>query len=180
MKIYTRTGDDGTTGLLGGVRLGKDDLRIAAYGTVDELNAHLGACRAGGLPASVEMAVESLQHEMFMLGSELSSPNGPPRGTSIVGDAEIARLEGTIDEFETSLEPLREFILPGGSPAAAAIHVARCVCRRAEREMVALSRTSTVRPTALVYINRVSDLLFVLARAVNAAVGMPDSPWKKR
>jgi cob(I)alamin adenosyltransferase len=180
MKIYTRTGDDGTTGLLGGVRLGKDDLRIAAYGTVDELNAILGSCRASGLPASIESAVDLLQHEMFMLGSELSSPVGSPRGTSVVGDAEIARLEATIDEFEASLEPLREFILPGGSPAAAALHVARCVCRRAEREMVALSRTSTVRPLALVYINRVSDLLFVLARAANAAVGVPDVPWQKR
>jgi cob(I)alamin adenosyltransferase len=179
MKIYTRTGDDGTTGLLGGVRLGKDDLRISAYGTVDELNALLGVCRAGELPTSVEAVIDALQHEMFMLGSELSSPAGPPRGTDVVGDVEIARLEATIDEFESSLEPLREFILPGGSPAAAAIHVARCVCRRAEREMVALSRSSAVRPLALVYINRVSDLLFVLARAANAAVGMPDVPWKK-
>ncbi len=180
MKIYTRTGDDGTTGLLGGARVPKDHPRIAAHGAIDELNASLGVCRAGGLPADIEEIVAALQHQMFMLGAELASPGAAPRGTGVVDEATIAELEAAIDRFEEILTPLREFILPGGTPAAAALHVARGICRRAERELVALGRQSPVRGESLVFVNRVSDLLFVLARAANAAAGVPDVPWQKR
>lgn len=180
MKIYTRTGDDGTTGLLGGVRVGKDDPRIAAYGALDELNAALGVCRASDLPAAIDQAVAALQHELFMLGAELASPDGSPRGVALVDEADVARLEGTIDSFESGLRPLAAFILPGGAAAAAALHVARCVARRAERDIASASRNTPVRSAVLVYVNRVSDLLFVLARAANAAAGVPDVPWQKR
>jgi cob(I)alamin adenosyltransferase len=179
MNIYTRTGDDGSTGLLGGARVGKDDPRIVAYGAVDELNAHLGVCRAAGLAPAIDDVVKRLQHEMFMLGAELASPRGLPPGTEVLGEAAIERLERTIDEFESTLPPLRQFVLPGGSSAAASLHVARCVCRRAEQHVVALARGSHVRPEAIRYLNRVSDLLFVLARAANLAAGVGDVPWEK-
>jgi cob(I)alamin adenosyltransferase len=180
MKIYTRTGDDGSTGLWGGVRVSKDDDRIAAYGALDELNAALGVCRAAGLPPAIDDVVAALQHDLFALGAELASPGAPPRGVALVGDAELQRLEASIDEFEAQLPPLREFILPGGTAGAAALHTARGQCRRAERDAVALARAATVRPQVLAYINRVSDLLFVLARAANAAAGVADIPWTKR
>ena len=180
MKIYTRTGDDGTTGLLGGVRVPKDDLRIAAHGAIDEMNASLGVCRATGLPADIEKVVAALQHQLFMLGAELASPDAAPQGTNLLQAADVAHLEAAIDRFEEMLTPLAVFILPGGTPAAAALHMARCICRRAECDMVALGRQSAVRAEALVFVNRVSDLLFVLARAANAAAGVPDVPWEKR
>jgi len=180
MKIYTRTGDSGDTSLLGGRRVAKDDLRITAYGAIDELNAALGVCRAAGLPPEIDGVVAIVQHEMFMLGAELASPDAAPRGTRLLGEAEIERLEHAIDCWEATLEPLRAFILPGGSPAGAALHAARCTCRRAEREIVALSHDNAVRPQALVYVNRLSDLLFVLARAANAGAGVGDVPWEKR
>ncbi len=179
MNIYTRTGDDGTTGLLGGVRVAKNDLRIEAYGAVDEFNALLGVCRATGLPSEIDEVLARLQHEMFALGAELASPAAPPRGSELLGDAEIERLERTIDRFEAQLPALRQFILPGGSPGGASIHAARCVCRRAEREVVALSHVAPMRAEALKYLNRVSDLLFVLARATNVAAGVGDAPWEK-
>jgi cob(I)alamin adenosyltransferase len=179
MKIYTRTGDDGTTGLLGGVRAAKDDPRIAAYGALDELNAALGVCRAGGLPPDVDAVVVRLQHELFALGAELASPNAQPRGITPVGDAHIAELERWIDRFDADLPALRTFILPGGSPAGAHLHAARCNCRRAEREIATFARTATVRPEVLKFINRLSDLLFVLARAANSAAGVAEVPWGK-
>ena len=120
MKIYTRTGDDGSTGMLGGVRVSKDDSRIAAYGSVDELNASLGVCRAATLPADIEQVVAALQHQLFMVGAELASAGAAPRGTSVIGEADIAALESAIDRFEEILKPLTVFILPGGIPAAAA------------------------------------------------------------
>jgi cob(I)alamin adenosyltransferase len=180
MKIYTGAGDEGMTALLGGGMAPKDDPRIAAYGAIDELNASLGVCRAAGLTAEIDAVVAQLQHEMFALGAELASPDAAPRGVDLLGAAAIERLERTIDQFDATLPPLRAFILPGGSPAAAALHFARCVCRRAEREIVALSHASAVRPPALVYVNRVGDLLFVLARCANAAAGISDVPWQKR
>ncbi len=180
MKIYTRTGDSGMTGLIGGARVAKDDLRIAAYGAVDELNAALGLARAAELPADIDAVVALLQHELFTLGAELASPDAAPRGIDLLADAEVQWLEQTIDRFEAALPPLKQFILPGGAPTAAALHVARGAARRAEREMVSLSHTSAVRETAFKYINRASDLLFVLARAANAAAGVPDVPWDKR
>jgi cob(I)alamin adenosyltransferase len=179
MKIYTGVGDEGLTALFGGGHVPKDDPRIAAYGTVDELNAALGVCRAAGLTADVDGVVAQLQHEMFALGAELASPDTAPRGIELLGPAAIERIERTIDRFDADLPPLRQFILPGGTAAAAELHFARCVCRRAERELVALHHASAVRPPALVYINRVGDLLFVLARVANAAAGMDDVPWKK-
>jgi cob(I)alamin adenosyltransferase len=179
MKIYTRTGDAGTTGLLGGARVPKDDARIAAYGDVDELNAWLGVCRAAELPPEIDAIVAVVQHEMFALGAELASPDSPPRGIKLIGPAEVQRLEQAIDHFEERLTPLRTFILPGGSPAGAALHAARCACRRAERQIVTLGRSAEVRPEALTYVNRLSDLLFVLARSTNAAAGVGDAPWEK-
>jgi cob(I)alamin adenosyltransferase len=179
MKIYTRTGDAGMTGLYGGGRVSKCDPRIAAYGAIDELNAQLGVCRAAGLPEEVDSLLGSLQHELFSLGAELSSPASSP-GLDLLDEGEVTALEHAIDRFEADLAPLKTFVLPGGSPASAALHVARTVCRRAEREVVGLSAAAAVRPALLKYLNRVSDLLFVLARYANHAAGAPDIPWQKR
>ncbi len=179
MKIYTRTGDSGTTGLFGGARVSKHDLRIAAYGDVDELNALLGVCRATGLPSEVDAVVGQLQHELFALGAELASPSAAVSGVELLSEYSVQRLENQIDRFELDLAPLRNFILPGGSPAAASLHVARCVCRRAERQLVALAATAPVRDVALRYVNRISDLLFVAARCCNRAAGVADTPWQK-
>jgi cob(I)alamin adenosyltransferase len=179
MKIYTRTGDDGTTGLFGGGRVGKDDPRIAAYGSLDELNACLGACRAAGLPPRLDEAVARMQHELFALGAELATVDAATHGVATLSHESVTRLERLIDELQEQLPALRVFILPGGSAGGAALHVARCVCRRAERELIALNRVTPVRPTVLQYVNRVSDALFVLARAANAAAGVGDSPWEK-
>jgi cob(I)alamin adenosyltransferase len=179
MKIYTRTGDDGTTGLFGGGRVAKDDPRIAAYGTIDELNASLGASRAAGLPPALDEAVARMQHELFALGAELATVDAAAHGVATLSPDSVARLERLIDELEEQLPKLRVFILPGGSPGGAALHVARCVCRRAERELFALGRVTPVRPTVLQYVNRVSDALFVMARFANAAAGVGDSPWEK-
>lgn len=179
MKIYTRTGDDGTTGLFGGGRVSKHDIRLSAYGSIDELNAVLGAVRATSLSQGVDEILCTLQNEMFDLGAELATPDAAKHATQLLSDEVVDRLETWIDSLESNLEPLKTFVLPGGSPAAAALHFARCVCRRAEREIVALSETAPVRPLVLQYINRVSDLLFVLARTVNLAAGVGDLPWKK-
>ena len=179
MKIYTRTGDDGTTGLFGGPRVAKDDLRIAAYGTIDELNAFLGLCRVNGLPRELDDEVFRIQHELFSLGAELASPDAQSSGTALLEEWSVSRLERRIDQFERDLAPLKTFILPGGCAASAALHAARCVCRRAERELVSLAKSAPVRATLLKYVNRVSDLLFVFARAANAAQGVPDIPWSR-
>jgi cob(I)alamin adenosyltransferase len=181
MKIYTKTGDDGETGLFGGPRVRKDSLRIEAFGTVDELNAVLGLARASGLPAEIDAVIEPIQHELFALGAELATPNPERHGTALVGASAIAALEQAIDRAETSLQPLRQFILPGGAPAAAQLHVARTVCRRAERRLTSLiaATDEPVSPNTLVYLNRLSDLLFVLARQANALAGRPDVPWRK-
>lgn len=180
MKIYTRAGDDGLTGLYGGGRLPKCDIRISAYGSVDELNAHLGVCRAAALPPDVDELLGRLQNDMFSLGAELSSPRGATPSNLCVDEADVTRLEQAIDRFEVNLPPLKTFILPGGTPASAALHVARAVCRRAEREVVALSQTAEVRSTVLQYLNRAGDLLFVLARHANYAAGQSDVPWEKK
>jgi cob(I)alamin adenosyltransferase len=180
MRIYTRTGDDGTTGLTGGGRVGKDDPRIRAYGAVDELNAQLGVCRAAGLTGAAESTVAALQHEMFALGAELASPSGAVTGITLLDEDSVRQLESAIDRFERDLAPLRNFILPGGAPGAAALHVARCVCRRAEGEMVELSRGASVRGVLLAYVNRLSDLLFVLARWCNQQADVADAAWEKK
>ncbi|HEX6963356.1 MAG TPA: cob(I)yrinic acid a,c-diamide adenosyltransferase [Lacipirellula sp.] len=180
MKIYTRIGDAGLTGLYGGGRVPKNDIRIAAYGTVDELNAALGLCRAAGLPAEVDDLLGRLQHDMFALGAELATAGKSPPGAILLDDSDVARIEAAIDHFDDQLQPLKTFILPGGAPTSAALHVARAVCRRAEREVVNLAQATEVRPTVLIYLNRISDLLFVLARFANRAAGVGDVLWEKK
>ena len=186
MKIYTKTGDTGETGLYGGVRVSKADARVVAYGEVDELNASLGLARAMILHAdSAEALVpmlERIQRDLFALGARLADPRHQiaERVTkAAVGADDITRLEGWIDELEAALPPLRRFILPGGSVAGAALHVARTACRRAERAMVALLGVDpqAFEPELLVYVNRLSDLLFVMARAVNHRSGVAETQW---
>lgn len=188
MKIYTKTGDDGDTGLFGGPRVPKDHLRIETYGTVDELNSVVGLVRLhlrdGGDASSTARAeldaqLERVQNELFDLGAALATPD--PIKFGIIGATEesIALLERSIDEFEAALEPLAQFILPGGSAGAAYLHLARTVCRRAERLAVALARHSDISPTGVVYLNRLSDWFFVAARWMNKQCGVPDVPWKK-
>jgi cob(I)alamin adenosyltransferase len=179
MKIYTRSGDDGSTGLYGGGRVSKCDPRIDAFGAVDELNAQLGVVRAMGLPKGFDEVLDDLQNRMFDLGAELATPQAADYGTNVLRDSHVAQVEDWIDFFQAGLAPLRTFILPGGSQVAAGLHIARCVCRRAERQMVALAQLASVRDTVLKYINRVGDLLFVMARTANAEVGQPDRAWTK-
>jgi cob(I)alamin adenosyltransferase len=182
MKIYTKAGDNGETGLYGGPRVGKDDLRIEAFGTVDELNAVLGLARTSSPPAEIDTHLERIQNDLFDLGAELATPDAKARGTNFIGDVQIKELETAIDQFDANLEPLKTFVLPGGSSTAAWLHVARAVCRRAERRVVTLSRvpTADISPSIVVYLNRLSDLLFVLARAANRMVGIADVKWRKR
>ena len=185
MKIYTKAGDTGETGLFGGARVSKDDARVEAYGTVDELNCALGMARAAlGRDKGIDPLLARLQGELFDLGAELATP--PERLATTLGariplatGARTEALERDIDRLELELEPLTSFILPGGAPTAAALHVARGVCRRAERRTVALAGMDgdAVRPEALRYLNRLSDLLFVLARYANRRAGVPDAPW---
>ena len=183
MKIYTRRGDAGETDLLGGGRVGKDDPRVEAYGEVDELNAGLGTCAAASPHADLRELVRGIQATLFSLGAYLASPDAGRRERAAipaVGEGDVEALEKRIDAFESELEPLRRFILPGGTPAAAAFHVARAVCRRAERRAVALHRAEALPPLALRYLNRLSDLLFVLARVENRRAGIPDVEWEGR
>jgi cob(I)alamin adenosyltransferase len=188
MKIYTKTGDAGETGLFAGPRVRKDDLRIEAYGTVDELNAVLGLARSHStvaarekLPVEIDALLTGIQHTLFDLGSELATPDPKSRGTNFVTAKQIESLEQAIDRFESQLPPLKNFILPSGTPGAAWLHLARTVCRRAERRVVTLTlrETGKLSPEILIYLNRLSDLLFVLARAVNQSAGQPDVQWQK-
>jgi cob(I)alamin adenosyltransferase len=181
MKIYTKTGDLGDTGLFGGPRIRKDAPRIEAYGTVDELNSVLGLARAAGLAGDLDALVAQIQNELFALGAQLATPDPATHNTVLVGAREIAALEQAIDRLEQELEPLKQFILPGGTPAAAQLHLARTVCRRAERRIVTLKDQSPepIAGDIVVYLNRLSDLLFVMARSVNRAAGHPDVPWQK-
>ena len=161
-KIYTRTGDDGTTGLGDGTRLPKDSPRVEAYGTVDELNSSIGVLLAAPeLPEAVVRCLTGVQHELFDLGGELCIP-----GHRVISAAQVARLEAALDGFNDALPPLKEFILPGGGPAAAACHLARTVARRAERRAWTLAKLEPVAPEVTQYLNRLSDLLFVLARVL--------------
>ncbi|WP_049621276.1 cob(I)yrinic acid a,c-diamide adenosyltransferase [Frateuria defendens] len=173
-KIYTRTGDDGSTGLGDGSRVPKDSLRVAAYGTVDELNSALGmvlACE--GANEAVRETLVQVQHDLFDLGGELCVP-----GMALVEDADVARLERVLDAFNAPLPPLKDFILPGGGMAASCCHLARTVCRRAERDVVALARAEAVRPPVQHYLNRLSDLLFVIARVLARAGGHGEVLWQ--
>lgn len=178
-RIYTRTGDLGETGLIGGQRVPKDHLRVEAYGAVDELNAHLGLARSMVVHPDLEEVIDRIQHRLFDLGAELATPASRQTGPPSITDDEVKVLEGIIDLYQEMLPPLRAFILPAGNGIAAALHVARTVCRRAERRTVTLSRAETVRPQILKYLNRLSDLLFVIARAANARSNIPDVVWKK-
>jgi cob(I)alamin adenosyltransferase len=173
-RIVTKTGDAGTTGLGDGSRVGKDTPRIAAIGDVDELNSTLGVLLAEDLPAPVRDLMLTVQHDLFDLGGELSIP-----GYSAVTDAHVERLEAAVEAFNAELSPLKEFILPGGTRAAAVAHVARTVCRRAERSLVHLAASSPVGEASRRYLNRLSDLLFVIARILNRAAGASDVLWKK-
>ena len=177
MKLYTRTGDDGTTGLIGGRRVAKDDLRLDAYGTVDELNALLGAAAAGD--AAWSAALAPVQDDLFVVGSHLAAPDGAAGNVHLppLPQDATARLERGIDAAEEQLPPLTSFILPGGTETAARLHVARCVCRRAERLTVALAHHGPVPPAVLVYLNRLSDWLFAQARLANHRAGVADVPW---
>jgi cob(I)alamin adenosyltransferase len=178
LKIYTRTGDAGETSLFDGTRVQKSEPRVDAYGEVDELNACLGLARASGADAEVDAELVRVQRDLFALGAQLADPGEKlaARVTkAVLGDVDVARLEQAIDRFEAELPPLRRFILAGGSPAGAALHLARAVCRRAERRMVALE--PAVEGVLLRYINRLSDLLFVLARSVNHRAGAAETEW---
>jgi len=173
-KIYTRTGDAGTTGLGDGSRTAKDSLRIEAIGEVDELNSMLGALLAEDLPQAVRTALIDVQHDLFDVGGELCIP-----GRAAISENQVSRLEKLLDAFNADLPPLREFILPGGSRAAAHAHLARTVCRRAERRLVALGKAEAVGDAARRYLNRLSDLLFVLGRVLNRASGQGDVLWQQ-
>jgi cob(I)alamin adenosyltransferase len=173
-KIYTRTGDDGSTGLGDGSRTGKDSLRVNAYGTVDELNSTLGMVIASdGVADDIREVLAQVQHELFDLGGELCIP-----GMAMVQGKDIDRLENVLDAFNADLPALKDFILPGGGMAAATCHLARTVCRRAERDVVALARVEEVRPEAQRYLNRLSDLLFVLARVLARRSGHGETLWQ--
>lgn len=165
-KIYTRTGDQGSTGLGGGVRVDKDHIRVEAFGTVDELNSVIGLVLAGELPDTMREVLVDVQHDLFDLGSELAQP-----GKTLIPAAYVARLEQVLDGFNAELPPLKEFILPGGGMAAAQCHLARTVCRRAERRVVTLARQEAINHDSLRYLNRLSDLLFVLARVLARGAG---------
>jgi cob(I)alamin adenosyltransferase len=184
MKIYTRTGDAGTTGLFGGGRVEKDSVRVEAYGAVDELNAALGMARRTVDPdaAPVGDRIEAIQNDLFALGAELATLPGHEARLTVprVAAADIARLEGWIDELELGLPELKNFILPGGCEAGALLHEARTTCRRAERRVVTAGREAPVRNEIIVYLNRLSDLLFVLARTVNHRAGVPETTWNPR
>ncbi|APZ43835.1 cob(I)yrinic acid a,c-diamide adenosyltransferase [Acidihalobacter ferrooxydans] len=174
-RIYTRTGDDGTTGLGDGSRADKDAPRLAAIGDVDELNSALALVLAASPPPPVVACLEAVQHDLFTLGGELSLP-----GQTLLSAGDVERLEQAIDGFNAELPPLREFILPGGGQAAAACHLARAICRRAERSVVALARVETVGVPLRRYLNRLSDLLFVLARVLARDSGAGEVYWRKR
>lgn len=178
MKLYTRTGDAGETSLFDGTRVAKHDPRVDAYGDVDETNAWLGFARAAGLDPALADEVVRIQRDLFAVGAQLADPAEriADRVTkAIIGDAEVERLEQLIDQLETELPPLRRFILAGGTPAGAALHVARTVCRRAERRIVALQPAADA--VLIRYVNRLSDLLFVLARVANHRGGVPEIEW---
>lgn len=174
-KIATRTGDRGTTGLADGSRVDKDCARIDAIGDVDELNSFVGLTLAEPLPESVAACLFEIQHDLFDLGGELSIP-----GHTMIDTAHVARLDRHLEHFNADLPPLKEFILPGGSRAAACCHVARAICRRAERRLVNLARAEDINPELQIYLNRLSDLLFVLARVVARTDGGSEVFWQQR
>lgn len=181
MKIYTKTGDKGETGLFGGDRVPKNSIRIEAYGTIDELNSFIGLAVNAVNNQEIKGVLESIQHELFTLGSDLATPENERTlklGIPRVPAHMYVNLEGEIDRFEDRLEELRNFILPGGNKGASVLHVCRAVCRRAERQVTALKNMEKVNDNILIYLNRLSDLLFVLSRYENSTSGVPDIKWK--
>ena len=178
MKIYTRTGDDGTTGLLGAGRVPKSAPRVEAYGSVDELNASLGVARALDGESWLATELDAIQSHLFRVGAELATTSTEMLATlARVGDEDVEALEGWIDRLEADLPPLRRFLLPGGSALAAQLHLARTVCRRAERRVVALGDLEPVEPRIVRFLNRLADLLFVMARWSNHRAGQPEREW---
>ena len=184
MKISTRPGDEGTTGLFGGGRVPKTDPRIAAYGTVDEMNAFIGLARSflGDHPEAQRLddVLGALQNDLFVLGADLATPTGARARTMRITEQHVVDLERSIDELEADLPQLKQFILPGGTPAASVLHVARTVCRRAERLVLAAADTADVSPGTAVYLNRLSDYLFVLGRWTNYSAGEAERPWNSQ
>lgn len=181
-KVYTRTGDDGSTGLGGGQRVDKDSLRVAAYGSADELSSHLGVVLAETLPDVLEAPLVRIQNELFHLGSDLCILEEDKKSLAVptIEQRHVDALESLMDSLQASLSPLENFILPGGTRAAALLHVARSVCRRAERDVVALARIEAVGPFVVQYLNRLSDALFVMARYENHVRGSQDVLWDSR
>ncbi|MDB4878886.1 MAG: hypothetical protein JWL60_332 [Gemmatimonadetes bacterium] len=181
MKIYTKTGDAGSTGLFGGGRVAKDHVRVEAYGDVDELNAVLGMARAVEMMPRIDELLVPIQRDLFALGALLATPDTRKMAEHLVkariDEERIAELEHAIDDGESELEPLHAFIIPGGTPKAAALHVARTVCRRAERHVVRLQHEVELPPLAVIYLNRLSDLLFTLARLANRRAGAGEVTW---
>jgi cob(I)alamin adenosyltransferase len=181
MKLYTKTGDDGTTGLFGGGRIVKASSRVEAYGTVDETNAAIGVARACAPKGVFDAVLERIQEDLFTLGAELACVPGREAklAMALIGHAEIERLELAIDDADAACPPLKTFVLPGGSPLAALLHSARTVCRRAERAVLRVD-DAPPRSELVMYLNRLSDLLFALARRANVSAGVPDVPWAPR
>jgi cob(I)alamin adenosyltransferase len=181
MRIYTRTGDSGETGLFGGGRVSKADLRVDAYGTVDELNALLGWAETLVRHLALTESIQAIQGELLVIGADLSTPSDASAAaaarTRRITAEQVTRLEQWIDHLDTEIAPLTTFILPGGAAGAAALHVCRTVCRRAERRVVALAAEEAINPLVLVYLNRLSDALFTVARWVNAREGVPEPTW---
>jgi cob(I)alamin adenosyltransferase len=178
-RVYTKTGDTGETGLIDGSRVPKDDLRVAACGEVDELNAVLGLARSQAAAEEVDLLLH-IQQDLFALGAQLADPTaaiGQRKAKAAIEPGRVQLLESAVDAREAHMPPLKTFLLPGGTPLGAAFHLARTVCRRAERAVVALNRRALVDPLVLVYLNRLSDLLFVLARHENLRAGRPEEPW---
>ena len=177
MKIYTKTGDQGETGLFAGPRVPKDDPRVGAYGTVDELSSAVGIAAAYAADEWTRVLLQKVQSDLFTIGAELATPDPSKRNADVVSEASITRLENAIDRIEENLSPLQNFILPGGCPSASHVHLARSICRRAERQIVTLARNIELSENVLAYFNRLSDMLFVLARYQNHLNGVIDTPW---
>jgi cob(I)alamin adenosyltransferase len=182
MKIYTKTGDDGTTGLFGGGRVPKDDARVEAYGTIDELNAVIGVARTSKLPPELDAVLAPVQEDLFVLGAELATVPGKEDKLPmpLISKERAELLERAIDRMEEGLPALTSFVIPGGAPSGAFLHHARTVCRRAERAVLTAAAEASIRPEIVVYLNRLSDLLFVAARRANQAAGTADVPWAPR
>ena len=177
MKIYTKTGDDGSTGLFAGQRVQKDDARIEAYGTVDELNSIIGFAASTIQNEGIAEMLRQVQHDLFKIGAELATPDPSKLTLPMISDESVGVLEKFIDDLDLTLPHLKNFVLPGGSPAAASTHLARTVCRRAERRVISLGKQTAISKRVVVYLNRLSDLLFVVARTLNAQSNIEDIPW---